>query len=257
MTKFTRSRNGCRKCKRLKIKCDEQKPRCQNCIRRNIEVCDYSKVLQWGGRPYKKSNKHHLQAAVGKTTPGPSPSPILQSGTLFHELLPKNSLSIPSNCFDIEITADGRTREDNNQLTLFPTDDTSLLSPKTPWITSSEFSQIPLSAFQLPSPLPDVLLNTPHYLELFEFYMRETAYLLVPLPRELYSNNPFCWRFGQMALACPTLLNLLLAFSANHRTMIAAQKVQLESPPLEEPWNFGFPCESLLAPFGDVGAGNT
>ncbi|AOA63971.1 Hypothetical protein PAS_chr3_0871 [Komagataella phaffii GS115] len=53
-SKGTRSRFGCRNCKRRKIKCDEQKPRCGKCVSGNLPECDYSIQLQWGrGRPYK------------------------------------------------------------------------------------------------------------------------------------------------------------------------------------------------------------
>ncbi|SSD60141.1 uncharacterized protein SCODWIG_01902 [Saccharomycodes ludwigii] len=48
-----KSRNGCKHCKKLRIKCDENKPICSNCIKRNIKHCDYSKVFVWGGRPFK------------------------------------------------------------------------------------------------------------------------------------------------------------------------------------------------------------
>lgn len=51
--KHTRSRLGCRECKRLKMKCDELKPSCTRCSRKG-KFCDYSMTLTWGGRPYKK-----------------------------------------------------------------------------------------------------------------------------------------------------------------------------------------------------------
>lgn len=51
-----RSRKGCHKCKRHKIKCDENKPRCSYCVKTNSE-CDYSIKLTWGGRPYKDVTK--------------------------------------------------------------------------------------------------------------------------------------------------------------------------------------------------------
>lgn len=248
MNKFTRSRNGCKKCKGLKIKCDEQKPKCGNCIRRNIEVCDYSKVLQWGGRSRKRNNKNNLQEIIGKRIQGLSPAPEFQSNVLDQSLVIQRDQGSLRHYIDVENNNSENKDVSNN--------DTFQFSPETPLVIAPEFDQIPLSAFQLPSPLPDILLNTPHYLDLFEFYMRNTSYLLVPLPRELYSNNPFCWRFGQMALASPTLLNLLLAFGANHRAMIAAQKAQLELPPLEEPWNVESSNESSLALVSDTGADN-
>lgn len=256
MAKFTRSRNGCKKCKILKIKCDERKPRCQNCIRRNVEVCDYSKVLRWGGRPYRKNNWNHRHGIIGKITPKPLSSSVFLSSIPVQDLSVQNDQGLHSEYLNKENSNNGNIDGEISQSSLILADGSPLHPPKPPQFISRDFDHIPLSAFQLPSPLPDILLNTPHYLELFEFYMKKTAYLLVPLPRELFSNNPFCWRFGQMALVCPSLLHLLLAFSSNHRTMIAAQKIQSEPPPLEEPWSLGFSAESSLVSFGDVGAGN-
>lgn len=54
--KIRRSRHGCHNCKRQKIKCDEQKPRCAYCVKMDLP-CDYSMKLTWGGRPYKNAEK--------------------------------------------------------------------------------------------------------------------------------------------------------------------------------------------------------
>ncbi|KAK6202329.1 fungal transcriptional regulatory protein [Scheffersomyces amazonensis] len=54
--KIRRSRNGCHNCKRLKIKCDENKPSCSYCLKTKTD-CDYSIKLTWGGRPYKDASK--------------------------------------------------------------------------------------------------------------------------------------------------------------------------------------------------------
>lgn len=54
--KITRSRKGCHNCKRLKIKCDEEKPKCSNCAKSKV-TCDYSLKLTWGGRPLKSEKK--------------------------------------------------------------------------------------------------------------------------------------------------------------------------------------------------------
>lgn len=56
--KIKRSRNGCHNCKRLKIKCDENKPKCSYCIKTDTK-CDYSMKLTWGGRPYKNGTKRN------------------------------------------------------------------------------------------------------------------------------------------------------------------------------------------------------
>lgn len=50
--KITRSRLGCHRCKRLKVKCPEQKPECELCVKAGAK-CDYTLKLTWGGRPFK------------------------------------------------------------------------------------------------------------------------------------------------------------------------------------------------------------
>jgi hypothetical protein len=56
-----RSRTGCHGCKNRKVKCDEAKPRCSNCVKQN-EECDYSLKLQWGGRSKKEQNAFSAMA---------------------------------------------------------------------------------------------------------------------------------------------------------------------------------------------------
>ena len=60
-----RSRTGCWPCKARKVKCGEEKPSCQNCIKAG-ETCDYSIRLNWGGR----SRKDKDAATSTATDPG-------------------------------------------------------------------------------------------------------------------------------------------------------------------------------------------
>ncbi|KAH6874417.1 fungal-specific transcription factor domain-containing protein [Thelonectria olida] len=53
--KPTRSRQGCRECRRLHRKCDERRPHCDNCLSVG-KTCSYKKNLSWGGRPFGKSS---------------------------------------------------------------------------------------------------------------------------------------------------------------------------------------------------------
>ncbi|KAM9892758.1 hypothetical protein OXX79_009807 [Metschnikowia pulcherrima] len=62
--KITRSRLGCHRCKRLKVKCSEEKPACTTCVKAG-EKCDYSLKLTWGGRPYKNTQKQANSARNG------------------------------------------------------------------------------------------------------------------------------------------------------------------------------------------------
>ncbi|EED18715.1 C6 finger domain protein, putative [Talaromyces stipitatus ATCC 10500] len=50
-----RSRHGCWPCKRRKIKCNEEKPSCANCLRQG-DTCDYSIRLNWEGRTKRKAS---------------------------------------------------------------------------------------------------------------------------------------------------------------------------------------------------------
>lgn len=75
-----RSRTGCHGCKNRKVKCDEAKPRCSNCVKLN-EECDYSLKLQWGGRSKKEQNAFSAMAnatsgfsTINFAAPGASPA---------------------------------------------------------------------------------------------------------------------------------------------------------------------------------------
>ena len=83
-----------RPCKHRKIKCDEERPKCQNCARQG-ETCDYSIRLNWEGRSKRKSNNEaqtsssftsqslHRESSIstisdgGSTIRGQSPNPVV------------------------------------------------------------------------------------------------------------------------------------------------------------------------------------
>ncbi|KAH8654649.1 hypothetical protein BGZ60DRAFT_157979 [Tricladium varicosporioides] len=70
----TKSRNGCKECKRRKVKCDEQHPSCFNCTSHRV-TCSFSIVNKSSETNSPTSHSHHggasgtLQAAVSPTTP--------------------------------------------------------------------------------------------------------------------------------------------------------------------------------------------
>lgn len=66
-----------RPCKTRKIKCGEEKPKCQNCERQG-ETCDYSIRLNWEGRTKRKSNDFAPDSGFKITTPksASQPGPI-------------------------------------------------------------------------------------------------------------------------------------------------------------------------------------
>lgn len=52
--KVRRSKNGCRGCRRIRRKCDEQRPSCGRCVA-NRTLCSYQPIISWGGRAFRKS----------------------------------------------------------------------------------------------------------------------------------------------------------------------------------------------------------
>lgn len=72
-----RSRTGCWPCKARKVKCGEEKPQCQNCVKQ-AEQCDYSIRLNWGGRT-KRSNDGSVSFAITPVSATPTPGPSFSS----------------------------------------------------------------------------------------------------------------------------------------------------------------------------------
>ncbi|KAK7551585.1 fungal-specific transcription factor domain-containing protein [Phyllosticta citricarpa] len=47
LRKRPKSKNGCQRCKLKRLKCDETKPSCRNCVARHIDCPGYGKLLKW------------------------------------------------------------------------------------------------------------------------------------------------------------------------------------------------------------------
>lgn len=43
----SRTKTGCRTCRKRKKKCDEAKPKCKNCVQGNFECAGYTKPIPW------------------------------------------------------------------------------------------------------------------------------------------------------------------------------------------------------------------
>lgn len=101
--KIRRSRLGCHRCKRLKIKCTEERPSCSTCVK-SKSTCDYSLKLTWGGRPFKNKEKHaspafelipqHSNPASQKITfvPEKNPANFKTGSTVVSVSVPVDSL---------------------------------------------------------------------------------------------------------------------------------------------------------------------
>ncbi|PGH04199.1 hypothetical protein AJ79_07177 [Helicocarpus griseus UAMH5409] len=74
--KQSKSRNGCVTCKTKRLKCDETKPTCQQCHKRNVTCGGYKKDFKW--RPFEESSFTAKPTSKGKKVPlsAPPPSPV-------------------------------------------------------------------------------------------------------------------------------------------------------------------------------------
>lgn len=178
-----RSRKGCRQCKKWKIKCDENKPRCNNCYRRDVKDCDYSIILKWGGRPYKNLRRMSGHSRI--------PQLKLKNGVL---ILNKNHSKTQK-----------KTSGDISKLV----NNTKLIS----------YIIEPLENFVIRSPsfLPPILTSSRYNMNVFEFYLQKTSHMLIPTGPKKYLKNPFKLLLPQMAMQNETLLYLLLAFGDTHK----------------------------------------
>ncbi|OXV09375.1 hypothetical protein Egran_02861 [Elaphomyces granulatus] len=76
--KQSKSRNGCITCKAKRLKCDETKPTCQQCRKRNVPCGGYKKDFKW--RPFEEATFTSKSASKPKRATSPSsPSVDLMS----------------------------------------------------------------------------------------------------------------------------------------------------------------------------------
>ncbi|KAM0721784.1 hypothetical protein Q7P37_002709 [Cladosporium fusiforme] len=73
-----RSRTGCWPCKARKVKCGEEKPACQNCVKAG-ETCDYSIRLNWNGRSRKDKDGADTGGFTFVATPNPAAAAVYTS----------------------------------------------------------------------------------------------------------------------------------------------------------------------------------
>lgn len=101
--KKTKSRNGCITCKQKRLKCDELKPACMNCLKKNIECGGYSTRFKWIEPTSSKKATATPTSINGRktsdTSPGPSAPPSVQDGgrkpnLLLNQHLEMTSLSV-------------------------------------------------------------------------------------------------------------------------------------------------------------------
>lgn len=264
-TKFRRSRNGCQNCKNDKVKCDELKPCCTRCNNRNRQ-CNYAVQLRWSTPKTKtksitKSKIREFKITNNNINNNAKQNSTHKKQTLQTILNPSENIniipdqSIPdintliqvkdSSCQQIDLFTPPPSQQHpqtnipddemfSSFLSMFNTPGNYNVSPfdlipqNLVLPSSSVLSNIHLSSLNLPLPLPRLLTESSYNMDLFEFYIRETSSLLTPTQESPFFKNPFKFLISQMAVQSDTLMNILLAFSANHKNQITNQIEELD-----------------------------
>lgn len=254
--KIKRSRLGCHRCKKLKIKCSEERPACGACTKVGCE-CDYSLKLTWGGRPYK--NKERLGQVSAPVAPAPkrihfvveSPKTDVKVEDPFLDLALDLDKERASPVFELELTrvfglelrVFGPSPAQENEAKSDQSDSVSDLSGSltnsipdgfgsglsspglshSPGVSSPSWLGDIYSPLSVPpplTPLPEMLVEYPYYRLLLHFWVHVAAHQLVPAPLHMYKDNPFKVLLPQMAMHYPGVLTTILAFSARSRDMV-------------------------------------
>ncbi|KAG9554217.1 hypothetical protein KCU71_g6674, partial [Aureobasidium melanogenum] len=151
-----RSRTGCHGCKNRKVKCDEAKPRCSNCVKQN-EECDYSLKLQWGGRSKKEQNAF---SAMASATSGFS-TITFAAPSIPPKTIASPSVRTPSVSDNQDLGIENASRESGSNANTQPTPldynagldlQASSYTTRSPAQTESNGSYSSLPQFALPNP---------------------------------------------------------------------------------------------------------
>ncbi|KAG5298521.1 C6 finger domain-containing protein [Histoplasma ohiense] len=130
-SKQSKSRNGCVTCKTKRLKCDETKPTCQQCHKRNVACGGYKKDFKW--RQFGESSFANKSAPKRKKAPlhAPSPSPIVAGRkpicSVLSPLIPYNSNS-PEEGSVVEYQRSYPSLESVSSLSTYDIDSPDLLS---------------------------------------------------------------------------------------------------------------------------------
>lgn len=229
------SKGFCSACLRDQLRCNRGKPKCDKCNERGTK-CSYSFKLKWGGRQYKDANrlpgipntKFHKGALLvkdkrmivrGRT---PKVRQFLQIG--------QEDVEAPLSFYEKRRRIEGDKK--HNQLQLPVIDNSTPTPPPSPFRDVVPLVQ-PV-ALQTPG-VTDLELNADSWevSTLFNLFVNETSKFFVAFNSQAYPN-PYRTILPRMALNCPTLMKLIVAFGAKHRKMIAVSDEETSCPSLEE-----------------------
>ena len=211
------SKGFCTACVKENLKCDRGKSRCKNCLERGAK-CTYPLKLRWGGRQYKNGFKESN-----------IPNTKVYKGALLvknKRLIVGKRIQTIRQFLPFEEKSNSPKKEDDaNNLIKGEIKELSLATPKKKLVQTKEDLACKLpcverfSSFLPPDYLIDFAEHSWEVSTLFNLFVNETSQFFIGLNSEV-CPNPYKTILPRMALSCPTLLKLLVAFAAKHRRMI-------------------------------------
>lgn len=203
----------CTPCIQDNFKCDRGKPRCKNCCEKGAK-CSYAFTLRWGGRQYKNTNR---ESNIPNTKFYKGALLVKDKRLIAGKRAQRIKEFLP---FEKESTLIKSLECGDNQTEAKVIPTIQLWDLKK--VCSSEFPGYKnlLSSFPNSTQISDEFShNSWEFSSLFDLFVNETSQFFVGLNTKA-CPNPYRTILPRMALSCPTLLKLLVAFAAKHRRMI-------------------------------------
>ncbi|CCF56160.1 hypothetical protein KAFR_0A07260 [Kazachstania africana CBS 2517] len=219
--KITRRRTGCRRCKKSKIRCDETKPKCLVCQKKNFADCDYTIDLKWGGRPFRNLEK--CKAVALPNTEVRDGVVIIKNGCS-ESYKPKKSVIRETAQKDISLGIEKvhheilnrkhrirsiKKQELSNSIRQIRYID-QRLDPKSSLLNFTDLS---------PSSTQSVSLKKQYKCHgSFKFFSEESRFLFSATSKSKPIKHSFSDYLLDASFRCSTLLNLALAFASIHES---------------------------------------
>lgn len=235
------SKGFCSACLRNQLRCNRGKPKCDKCNERGTK-CNYSFELKWGGRQYKdmsrstgipntKFCKDALLVKDKRLIASKGTRKVRQFLQFGQE---KGSLLSSFEKRYKGIEEKNVEQEEKQQLKESAIFDNKTATP----FTSAEDDIVPLMQ-SIPTCIAPELIDLEfdksswEVSTFFNLFINETSKFFVAFNSQAFPN-PYRTVLPQMALLCPTLMKLIIAFGAKHRKMIAMVDEEANYPSLEE-----------------------
>ncbi|CAR27500.1 ZYRO0C18414p [Zygosaccharomyces rouxii] len=250
------SKGFCSACLRDQLRCNRGKPKCDKCNERGTK-CSYSFKLKWGGRQYKDMNR---SAGIPNTKFYKGALLVKNKRLIAGKSTQKVRQFLPFGQEESKLSAffdEGyKYTEEQPQLRQQQQPEEAPIVDNKTLIPPASLCEEVIPLLQtVPTYVAPGLVGLEfddsswEFSTFFNLFINETSRFFVAFHSQAFPN-PFHTVLPQMALSCPTLMKLIIAFGAKHRRMIAMVDEGANYPSLEENGctsvDFGYMGENLL-----------